>query len=1077
MEALAASDNTQSTDGRQSSLSLAEPELSVCLHVALPDGFSLPAAVCSYGFFMMAPTVWIPPRVSESTAQEGLGVKSEAEEAAGEPGSAEGGRREAGDGREGAEGSGTDAERKGLDEEGERGSSGNAWEEGEQAWGEMERPLRLADGRAVMVRITQHGAADVTHHGAADVTQHNAADVTQHGAADVTQHGAADVTQHGAADVTQHGAADVLELSSGDGSAGLKEEPADALCDGDAPTAISSATADAAAAAGRGLSLSCGRSLSILRSILPTPIASNLTCTPCRTSSPPAPALSPPLQAQVRRMLRLSPACQAALQAFHRRHAAAAAAGFGRLYRSPSLFEDLVKAQLLCNCGWGRSLGMARALCLLQRHHFGPPIGARDSPDCVGAFPEPQELAGLEIPYLTSRCGLGYRGPRIAKLAADVASGAIDLESLQRDCLQESPESGCGSDVAAVSAAGAMTEEPAVGGGVGGQRTGEAVGAREGATVRGAGDVGVHATRGACRRKRRRSCDGGELSAAAAVEETQAPVTRYDSSRAASEGAPCPGTVLQTHGAMRGRRQASTRRRKGCGRGKEGEVRWEEAVRQRVQRLPGFGPFSSANALQCMGVFCFVPADSETIRHLQARGHKGCTAGTVDALAARAYAAHAPFQFLAYCPWQAERTNDSWLHLWHGRWDIWGEYERVFGPMAHLPSSRYPAITGHNMRAAGGAGARGRGGEVGVSHSGGREAVEGKAGGGGGGGGGGGSGAVMGGGQRRRAARRTTHGNSSTPPSRLLGGTEGHEGADEGGAEGRRGGGESRGGAAAGGVVSTVGEAAAATDVAAADLTRSAGGGMHVQCRVARMGVRRSRRVAAQRSQRGTVSGAASCGECLAASRGGGEQQRVDGKSRARGSSKGRRRRHSGGGDGSGQECAGRVPGTSGGERTGSAAGGRARESGKSELERDEVRRSEMGEERGGKAATALVVQSGEEMGRECVRAEAVHAVEQQQRENGQGQQREEQQGGAQQVVSGEWREGSEQAWVAGEQHRGRFDAGEEVGVAGVWAIDVVQRISERGMAGAQEGGASGKGRVGEEEGLARHRPNRRLLL
>ncbi|CAI5531128.1 unnamed protein product [Closterium sp. Naga37s-1] len=391
MEALVASDNTQSTDGRPSSLSLAEPEPSVCLHVALPDGFSLPAAVCSYGFFMMAPTVWIPPRVSESTAQEGLGVKSEAEEAAGEPGSAEGGRREAGDGREGAEGSGT-AERKGLDEEGERGSSGNAWGGGEQAWGAMERPLRLADGRAVMVRITQHGAADVTHHGAADVTQHGAADVTQHGAADVTHHGTADVTQHGAADVTQHcsadvtqhDAADVLERSSGDGSAGVKEEPVDALCDTHAPTAIRSATADAAAA-GSGtrvavrqgtwlrvrvmglarittadhahllvspwtvhpctaglLTTPCHPSPPLLlaapltllapsarhalpsspaltshpphtrsvplipRAVLPTRIAANLTCTHCRTSVPPAPALSPPLQAQVRRMLRLS---------------------------------------------------------------------------------------------------------------------------------------------------------------------------------------------------------------------------------------------------------------------------------------------------------------------------------------------------------------------------------------------------------------------------------------------------------------------------------------------------------------------------------------------------------------------------------------------------------------------------------------------------------------------------------------------------------------------------------------------------------------------------------------------------
>ncbi|CAI7799643.1 unnamed protein product, partial [Closterium sp. NIES-54] len=326
MEPLAASPNTQGTHGWQSSLSLAEPEPSVCLHVALPDGFSLPAAVCSYGFFMMAPTVWIPPRGSESTAQGGLGVKREAEEAAGEPGSAEGGRREAGDGREGEEGSGKDAERKGLHEEGDRGSSGNAWGGGEQAWGAVERPLRLADGRAVMVRITQHGAADVT------------------------QHGAADVTRHGADDVTQHSAADVTEVSSGamvyagDGSSGTVPRNSAAFS-----ALRGTTTSDGAAAAGTG---SHGTSVAARGSGGSTSVAvqqgSWLRVRVMGMARITA-ADHAHLLAQVQRMLRLSPACQAAVQAFHRRHPAAAAAGFGRLFRSPSLFEDLVKAQLLCN--------------------------------------------------------------------------------------------------------------------------------------------------------------------------------------------------------------------------------------------------------------------------------------------------------------------------------------------------------------------------------------------------------------------------------------------------------------------------------------------------------------------------------------------------------------------------------------------------------------------------------------------------------------------------------------------------------------------------------------------------------
>ncbi|CAI5976519.1 unnamed protein product [Closterium sp. NIES-64] len=688
-------------------------------------------------------------------------------------------------------------------------------------------------------------------------------------------------------------------------------------------------------------------------------------------------------------------------------------------------------------CGWGRSLAMARALCLLHRHHFGPPIGARDSPDCVGAFPEPHELAGLEIPYLTSRCGLGYRGPRIAKLAADVASGTIDLEALQRDCLLENPPSGC--DMAAVGAEREMAGQAGVGGGEGGEQ------ADKGVEMRGADDVGVDARRRAGRRKRRRKLedDGRELNRVEAAEEAQTLVAREGSSAAARKGGGCHGTAPLTHTAIKGRRQADRRGRAGSATDKEEEVGWEEAVRQRVQRLPGFGPFSSANALQCMGVFCFVPADSETIRHLKARGHAGCTAGTVDALAARAYAAHAPFQFLAY---------------W---WDIWGEYERVFGPMAHLPSSRYPAITGHSMRAAGGAGGVGRGAGGKVSDGGGSDAVEGKAGGGGGGGG------VMVSAQRRRTGRRRSQGESSSPPTRSPADAEGGGGVDEGGAGRGRRGGESCGDTASAGVVSAAGEVAAVVDAAAAAVEDTADGRVCVQCSAAGMAVRRSRRVMAQRSQRGSASGTAACSACSARSRGV-EQQGAERKSRERGSGKGRRRGHSGGGERGGDTGVGRIQGPVGGGRRGSAAVGRGRRRGRSELERDEVGGSEGGEESGGEAGMEMVVRSGEEEGRECVCAEAVQA-DQQPRKIGPGQQ-----GGGQQ--EGE-EQGGRQVWVQGELQAGSFHTGGEVGVAAAWVMDDVQTSNEGGVAGGQEEMESGKGRPSQEGVVARHRPNRRLLL
>ena len=55
---------------------------------------------------------------------------------------------------------------------------------------------------------------------------------------------------------------------------------------------------------------------------------------------------------QVRRMLRLEKGDAAAVRGFQKLHAKAKKEGFGRLLRSPTVWEDLVKCILLCNCGW-----------------------------------------------------------------------------------------------------------------------------------------------------------------------------------------------------------------------------------------------------------------------------------------------------------------------------------------------------------------------------------------------------------------------------------------------------------------------------------------------------------------------------------------------------------------------------------------------------------------------------------------------------------------------------------------------------------------------------------------------------
>lgn len=53
---------------------------------------------------------------------------------------------------------------------------------------------------------------------------------------------------------------------------------------------------------------------------------------------------------QIRRMLRLSEGEDKKVREFQEMHSEAKQMGFGRVFRSPTLFEDMVKAILFCNC-------------------------------------------------------------------------------------------------------------------------------------------------------------------------------------------------------------------------------------------------------------------------------------------------------------------------------------------------------------------------------------------------------------------------------------------------------------------------------------------------------------------------------------------------------------------------------------------------------------------------------------------------------------------------------------------------------------------------------------------------------
>ncbi len=96
----------------------------------------------------------------------------------------------------------------------------------------------------------------------------------------------------------------------------------------------------------------------------------------------------------------------------------------GRLLRSPTLFEDVVKTILTTNTTWAGTKRMVAALVQL----YGAP--RPDSPE-RRAFPTPAALAAADVDTLKTAARLGYRAPYVLELAQNVAAGKLDLETFK----------------------------------------------------------------------------------------------------------------------------------------------------------------------------------------------------------------------------------------------------------------------------------------------------------------------------------------------------------------------------------------------------------------------------------------------------------------------------------------------------------------------------------------------------------------------------------------------------------------------------------------------------------------------
>ncbi len=96
----------------------------------------------------------------------------------------------------------------------------------------------------------------------------------------------------------------------------------------------------------------------------------------------------------------------------------------GRVLRSPTFFEDVLKTILTTNTLWGATKRMNLNLIAA----YGEPLPGLDG---LRAFPTPERIAQATPDELRQIVRVGYRAPSIHELASRVASGDLDVEAFK----------------------------------------------------------------------------------------------------------------------------------------------------------------------------------------------------------------------------------------------------------------------------------------------------------------------------------------------------------------------------------------------------------------------------------------------------------------------------------------------------------------------------------------------------------------------------------------------------------------------------------------------------------------------
>jgi 3-methyladenine DNA glycosylase/8-oxoguanine DNA glycosylase len=108
------------------------------------------------------------------------------------------------------------------------------------------------------------------------------------------------------------------------------------------------------------------------------------------------------------------------------------AAGAGRMFRSPTVFEDVVKTICTTNTTWSATVRMVGALV----EH----LGEQSAGGHGRTFPRPEAMASAPEELFRDVVRAGYRGAYLRALAADVADGSLELEALRDAPPEELPD-------------------------------------------------------------------------------------------------------------------------------------------------------------------------------------------------------------------------------------------------------------------------------------------------------------------------------------------------------------------------------------------------------------------------------------------------------------------------------------------------------------------------------------------------------------------------------------------------------------------------------------------------------------